>query len=181
MSQSAEKVEFDTSRWLEALASRREVLLKLGWGGIVAFVFGSIVSTCRLFFPRTLFEPPSRFKVGWPEEFQPGTVNTQFQEKYRVWIVRREDRTFFAIKAECTHLGCTPNWLDSQKKFKCPCHGSGFRSSGVNFEGPAPRPLDRVKISLAADGQLVVDKSIVYRGIAGENPDELYPQSLLTV
>ncbi|MBI3951437.1 MAG: Rieske 2Fe-2S domain-containing protein, partial [Acidobacteria bacterium] len=79
------------------------------------------------------------------------------------------------------HLGCTPNWLDSQKKFKCPCHGSGFRSSGVNFEGPAPRPLDRVKISLAADGQLLVDKSIVYRGIAGENPDELYPQSLLTV
>ena len=58
----------------------------------------------------------------------------------------------------CTHLGCTPNWLEAENKFKCPCHGSGFYMSGINFEGPAPRPLERVTVSLADDGQVLVDK-----------------------
>ena len=60
----------------------------------------------------------------------------------------------------CTHLGCTPRWLVAENKFKCPCHGSGFHKNGINFEGPAPRPLERFKITLAEDGQLVVDKSV---------------------
>lgn len=167
--------------WAQKLPSRRDLLRRLGWSGITVFVLGSILSTCRFFFPRTLFEPPSRFKAGFPDDFQPGTVSTLFQAKYRVWIVRREDGKIMALKAECTHLGCTPNWLESQRKFKCPCHGSGFRMSGVNFEGPAPRPLDRVQIRLAADGRLEVEKGIIYRGIADEDPDKLYPQSLLEV
>ena len=167
--------------WPRKFFSRREVLERLGWSGISVFVLGSILSTCRLFFPRTIFEPPSRFKAGFPDEFQSGRVSTAFQEKFGVWIVRRQDGSFFALKAECTHLGCTPNWLESQRKFKCPCHGSGFRMSGVNYEGPAPRPLDRVQVRLAADGQLEVNKGIVYRGIAGKDPDKFHPQSLLAI
>lgn len=166
---------------LPNMVSRRGLLRRLGWSWIAVFVAGSILSTCRFFFPRTLLEPPSRFKAGFPDDLQPGRVSTLFQAMHRVWIVRREDGAFFALKADCTHLGCTPNWLESQSKFKCPCHGSGFRPSGVNFEGPAPRPLDRVQIRLAADGQLEVDKAIVYRGTAGEEPDQLYPESLLKV
>jgi len=68
----------------------------------------------------------------------------------------------------CTHLGCTPNWLNAENKFKCPCHGSGFRRTGINFEGPAPRPLERVKIVLADDGQLVIDKSVLFRSEKGD-------------
>ena len=48
----------------------------------------------------------------------------------------------------CTHLGCTPNWLEGEQKFKCPCHGSGFYKDGINFEGPAPRPLERYAIRI---------------------------------
>ena len=50
-------------------------------------------------------------------------------------------------------------WLDAEQKFKCPCHGSGFYKDGINFEGPAPRPLERYAIRVAEDGQLEVDKS----------------------
>lgn len=174
-------LETERKSWLTVLLSRRDLLRRLGWSGITVFSLGSAVATCRLFYPRTLFEPPSRFRVGFPEEFQPGAISAAFQEQYGVWIGRRTDGRFFALKAECTHLGCTPNWLVSQNKFKCPCHGSGFRMSGVNFEGPAPRPLDRIGIHLVADGQLEVDKGIIYRGVAGEDPDRLYPQSLLEV
>ena len=67
----------------------------------------------------------------------------------------------------------TPNWLPVESKFKCPCHGSGFRMTGIHFEGPAPRPLERFKISLANDGQILVDKTKSYKWEKGEweNPE----------
>ncbi len=78
-----------------------------------------------------------------------------------------------ALSTTCTHLGCTPNWLEREQKFKCPCHGSGYFISGVNFEGPAPRPLERWALSVGDDGQLVVDKSRSFHAERGEwsNPD----------
>jgi cytochrome b6-f complex iron-sulfur subunit len=85
------------------------------------------------------------------------------------------------VFAKCTHLGCTPRWLATEQKFKCPCHGSGFFINGLNFEGPAPRPLDRFKISVGDDGHLVVDKAIVYNMQPGVDPDDQYPDSILRV
>ena len=79
----------------------------------------------------------------------------------------------YALKAVCTHLGCTPNWLSTEEKFKCPCHGSGFYASGINFEGPAPRPLERVRISLADDGQILIDQTQIFQQEKGQwsNPE----------
>ena len=68
----------------------------------------------------------------------------------------------YAIHSKCTHLGCTPNYFADEGVFKCPCHGSQFNSSGVNFAGPAPRPLDRCMIYIADDGTICVDKGRVY-------------------
>ncbi len=164
---------------IPADSPRRRFLLKAGWSGIAAFLLGSTVIVGRFFFPRVLFEPPTKFKIGKPSEFLPGTVDTRFKEKYGVWVVRDEGNKIFAIKTVCTHLGCTPNWIESRNKFKCPCHGSGFLKSGLNVEGPAPRPLDRFKISLGDDGQILIDKSMIYRGVPGMDPNELYPQSIL--
>ncbi|MDP7384887.1 MAG: Rieske 2Fe-2S domain-containing protein, partial [Nitrospinota bacterium] len=77
----------------------------------------------------------------------------------------------YALLAICTHLGCTPRWLASENKFKCPCHGSGFRKNGVNFEGPAPRPLDRVKIALNEEGEIIIDKGKTFREEKGQWSD----------
>ena len=52
-----------------------------------------------------------------------------------------------------------------------PCHGSGFYMTGINFEGPAPRPLERYRIVLADDGQILVDKSKKYQQEKGEWTD----------
>ncbi|MBI1951579.1 MAG: ubiquinol-cytochrome c reductase iron-sulfur subunit, partial [Acidobacteria bacterium] len=73
----------------------------------------------------------------------------------------------------CTHLGCTPNWLEAENKFKCPCHGSGFYRSGINYEGPAPRPLERYRMVIADDGQILIDKTKIYAYEKGEwdNPE----------
>jgi cytochrome b6-f complex iron-sulfur subunit len=41
----------------------------------------------------------------------------------------------------------------------------------VNFEGPAPRPLERFKLTPADDGQLVVDKSQKFQEELGQWSD----------
>ena len=83
----------------------------------------------------------------------------------------------YALQSVCTHLGCPPNWLAGEQKFKCPCHGSGFYISGINFEGPAPRPLERFKVALADDGQIMVDKSQKFQQELGQWSD---PDSFIT-
>jgi cytochrome b6-f complex iron-sulfur subunit len=116
-------------------------------------------------FPNILTEPPTRFKVGFPGDFAPGQVETRFIPQFGVWVVRHEYEgipQIFALRSVCTHLGCTPSWLEGEQKFKCPCHGSGFYKDGINFEGPAPRPLERYAVSLADDGQIEVDKSRMF-------------------
>jgi cytochrome b6-f complex iron-sulfur subunit len=144
----------------------------LAWTSFALASGGFLAALGRFFFPNVLFEPPSSFKAGVPDDYAVGVVDERWKDQYRVWIVRTE-REIYALSAICTHLGCPPNWLPLEKKFKCPCHGSGFYMSGINFEGPAPRPLERVKISLAADGQLLIDKNQIFQQEKGDwsNPD----------
>jgi cytochrome b6-f complex iron-sulfur subunit len=136
------------------------------WVMVTGFLTAWFLAFFRFFLPRTLFEPNSVFKIGYPSEFALG-VDTKFQQKFRIWVDRTPDR-LFVIYARCTHLGCTPDWKPSENKFKCPCHGSGYYITGVNFEGPTPRPLERFAISLADDGQILVDKSRKFQAEKGE-------------
>ena len=132
--------------------------------GLTHLLWG--LGVARFFFPNVLIEPPSRFKVGFPGDFAPGTVDARFKAQFGIWVVNADYEgapMIVALKTVCTHLGCTPNWLEAEQKFKCPCHGSGFYKDGINFEGPAPRPLERYAISVADDGQLEVDKSKTFQ------------------
>jgi cytochrome b6-f complex iron-sulfur subunit len=139
---------------------------RLAWSAIAAFLVAWFLAFFRFFLPRTLFEPATSFKIGYPEEYGLG-VDTKFQQRYRIWVDRTPDR-IFVIYARCTHLGCTPDWKPSENKFKCPCHGSGYDSEGINFEGPAPRPMDRAKVEIAPDGQILVDVSKLYQWPKGQ-------------
>jgi cytochrome b6-f complex iron-sulfur subunit len=139
---------------------------RLVWSAVAAFLVAWLLAFFRFFLPRTLFEPATSFKIGYPEEYGLG-VDTKFQQRFRIWVDRTPDR-IFVIYARCTHLGCTPDWKPSENKFKCPCHGSGYDSEGVNFEGPAPRPMDRAKVEIAPDGQILVDVSKLYQWPKGQ-------------
>ena len=120
----------------------------------------------RFFLPRSITEPPSTFKIGFPGDYAIG-VDTKYQQLYRIWVDKTSDR-LFVVYARCTHLGCTPDWKASENKFKCPCHGSGYDSEAINFEGPAPRPMDRAHVELDAEGQIVVDISRLFQKPKGE-------------
>jgi cytochrome b6-f complex iron-sulfur subunit len=142
---------------LDSLKVRRRFV----WTAVSAFLTVNFLMLLRFFFPRTLFEPSSRFRIGYPSDFGLG-VDERFKQSHRIWVVRLPDRVF-VVFAKCTHLGCTPNWIEADNKFKCPCHGSGYDMEGKNFEGPAPRPMDRAHVELDAEGQIVVDTSRLYQ------------------
>lgn len=136
------------------------------WTAFTASMIGMTLGTVRFLFPNVLSEPPNKVKVGFPSQYEEGKVSEQFKDK-NMWIVRNGG-IIYALSTTCTHLGCTPNWLEREGKFKCPCHGSGFKITGINFEGPAPRPLERWQIGIGEDGQIVVDKSRKFQQEMGQ-------------
>ncbi len=139
---------------------------RIVWATVAGSLITFFLMFVRFFLPRSILEPSPLFKIGSPADYALG-VDTKWQQQYRVWVTRTSDR-LFVIYAVCTHLGCTPDWKASENKFKCPCHGSGYDSEGINFEGPAPRPMDRAKVELDAEGQIVVDIGTLYTWPKGE-------------
>ena len=142
-------------------------VLSAGWILFTGASVGLLGAMGRFLFPNVLYEPPQEFKAGFPDEYAVDQVDERFKASFGVWIVRNSEG-FFALSTVCTHLGCTPNWLAADEKFKCPCHGSGFVKTGINIEGPAPRPLERYKITMAPDGQILIDKNTKFQQEKGQ-------------
>jgi cytochrome b6-f complex iron-sulfur subunit len=149
--------------------------LWLAFAGMAATSLLWVLDLARFMFPNVLVEPPTTFKIGPPSDYPLGGVSTKWLAARGVWIVHTDQykgrNLIYALASVCTHLGCTPNWLEGEQKYKCPCHGSGFYVNGINFEGPAPRPLERVGLKLASDGQLEVDKSVKFQEEMGQWED----------
>ncbi len=148
--------------------TRRSFLMSwagVSWGAFAAANGVGGLALLRFMLPNVLFEPVQVFKAGKLDDYEWDKPDERFKTSQKAWLNKtRSDfnkkAQFYALDTTCTHLGCTPNVLFSESKIKCPCHGSGFRFNGVNFEGPAPRPLERYKVYVdPIDGQIVVDKT----------------------
>jgi cytochrome b6-f complex iron-sulfur subunit len=139
----------------EPAPDRRSFLFWLSSVALSGSALVSAVSNFVFLKPRATYGAPSRFAIGRPDDFQPGTrvaVDTQ-----RICVVR-EGGQMAAISTTCTHLGCIVGLSDTG--FACPCHGSRFDADGNVTGGPAPKPLAWFKVTLAPNGELEVDKSI---------------------
>jgi cytochrome b6-f complex iron-sulfur subunit len=149
-------------------------LMGLGFAALGAAAGLWAAGTARFLMPNVITEPSQRFKIGFPADCPPGHVETKYSQKHGVWVVNaayRGQQQISALSTICTHLGCITLWEESRQQFQCPCHGSGFYPDGINFEGPAPRPLERFAIRIADDGQLEVDKSRVFQEELGQWKD----------
>jgi cytochrome b6-f complex iron-sulfur subunit len=148
---------------------RRDFLLKLGVGAGVVAIAGQAVASLRSLVPNVTYDAPTIVKLGPPAEFPDGL---KFLPDERLFVFRT-GKTFHAISAVCTHLGCTvraealarPQEQTVEGKpirlthrFLCPCHGSRYSGDGSNVSGPAPTPLAWYRLTVSPDdGQLVVD------------------------
>lgn len=143
--------------WL-VTALRSVQLWAFGLFGLVTGLWALIVG--RFFVSNVDAAGQTTIDVGRAEEYESGRVETRFRDRFGIWVVRDTvdgEDVIFALKAECTHLGCITLWNEHQQEFRCPCHGSGFDKKGINREGPAPRPLVRCAITRSETGRLIVD------------------------
>lgn len=173
--------QFDMVADYPPKVTRRSFMMS--WAGAAWGTFGiasgvGTVAMLRFMLPNVLFEPPQVYKAGKLEDFEWDKPDERFKQDKKTWIVKLHKDwngkpQLAALDTTCTHLGCTPNVLFSELKIKCPCHGSGFRFNGINFEGPTPRPLERYKVSIdPVDGQIVVDKTKKFQYEKGQWEDK---------
>ena len=145
--------------------SRRRFLSWAGaaWGTFAVANAVTGAAFLRFMMPNVLFEPPQKFKAGRLDDYEWDKVDERFVISQKAFLMKttsdwNRKPAFFALDTTCTHLGCTPNVLAFENMIKCPCHGSGFRFNGINFEGPAPRPLERYRVYIdPVDGLITVD------------------------
>lgn len=138
--------------------ARRKFLGLAGSGALAAIAAGSGITTVTFLSPQVLFEEDSRVRIGRPEEIPEGTLLVL--EKQKVYVFH-SPQGFFAMSSVCTHLGCMTRYTPGEGKIFCPCHGSEFSSEdGRVVGGPAPKPLQRLQLSLDK-GNLVVDTKAV--------------------
>ena len=139
---------------VEVNVERRDFLEKMAIGSLIGAGTMAFVGIIQLPLPKVFNEPPSKFKIGFPTDFQ---INTYKIIPGKNIFVLREREGFRSLSAICTHLGCIVKQV--QDGFICPCHGSRFDTTGNVIAGPAPKPLEWLKVDMAPDGQLIVDTS----------------------
>lgn len=132
--------------------NRRDFLESSAIWSAAAAVFAGMLGLLRMPKPNVHYEPSSRVRIGYPDEFPAGT--SRVIAKHNIKVVRDKEG-IYAMSLICTHLGCVCQGAGDG--FKCPCHGSVFDTNGNVVKGPAPRALPWLEISRTDDGALVVD------------------------
>ncbi|WP_322817903.1 ubiquinol-cytochrome c reductase iron-sulfur subunit [Tepidiforma sp.] len=90
-----------------------------------------------------------------------------------------------ALYWKCPHLGCTVPWNPAFNGatvnfpgiigwFRCPCHGSTYSKAGIRVFGPAPRPMDTMRLTVNGDGSVSVNTGQITSG-AADNPLRAVP------
>ncbi len=139
---------------------RRRFFVVAGNSAVGLVGAGCLGVTYDFLSPKVLLESPSRFRIGTVETIQPNSM--AYDAEHRVFVFRDTQGYFYAISANCTHLGCTANWKaegvpgHEEGVIACPCHGSIFSKKGDVIQGPAQRALDRFRMHLE-DNKLFVD------------------------
>jgi cytochrome b6-f complex iron-sulfur subunit len=134
---------------------RRSFLNGIAGTALCVAALGAAAVSADYLSPNVLFEPPTSFRIGHPEDYPVDSV-TLIPEQ-QVYIVHIPEG-FTVLSAVCTHLGCMTQWSPDMGLIACPCHGSKFRKDGTVLQGPAPRSLDHFALRFMPDGNLLVDK-----------------------
>jgi cytochrome b6-f complex iron-sulfur subunit len=71
-------------------------------------------------------------------------------------LIRPAENEWYAYEQKCTHLSCAVYYSPRQGKIECPCHNGYFDArTGEVLQGPPPRPLPRLAVTLHGDEVLI--------------------------
>ncbi|MBV8887359.1 MAG: cytochrome b6-f complex iron-sulfur subunit [Chroococcidiopsidaceae cyanobacterium CP_BM_RX_35] len=93
----------------------------------------------------------SKFLTSHPVEGDRGLAQGLKGDPTYIVVENKEAIRDYGINAVCTHLGCVVPWNAAENKFKCPCHGSQYDTTGKVVRGPAPLSLALVHAKIADD------------------------------
>ena len=145
--------------------NRRE-FLAYSWSAAVGIVTAqSLVATGLLMYPRfKAGEFGGDFLLGSSSGLPSLEAAPQSDPIGKFWLVNTDEgpRALYMV---CTHLGCLYKWVDANKRFECPCHGSKFTREGDYLEGPAPRSLDQFVVEVTQNGSVVASTQSADDGI----------------
>ncbi len=140
--------------------TRRRSFLGLLWGALGALAFLELGWITSSIVKSRGEKRKDRIAIlidaGMTTDFEPGSLKAVPQGQF--YIACLEDGSFLALSRTCTHLGCSVPWVEKERKFICPCHGSTFDLTGSVISSPAIRPLDYFPIRIE-NGLIRVDTS----------------------
>ncbi len=99
----------------------------------------------------------------WITEYPASSID-KAREVYTSDELAGMEQGVIALFWKCPHLGCTVPECVSSQWFECPCHGSQYNRVGEKRGGPAPRGMDRFKMSINSNGELLVDTGTIIPG-----------------
>ncbi len=146
--------DLKTSERFTEAPKRRDFLGMAAVGSAVVALGTALIGALRLPMPSVFPESNPEVRLGPIKKFL-STKVTPMPEN-RLWIFS-DASGLYAVSAVCTHLGCIVTRAEDGTYY-CPCHGSKFDTAGKVTAGPAPKPLIYLALSLAPDGQLVVNQ-----------------------
>ncbi|MGA3092100.1 MAG: Rieske 2Fe-2S domain-containing protein [Terriglobales bacterium] len=162
MSEETENTPAKSGAETGADVNRRSFFLKLGLGSLSIAAAGTAAFSYQFLSPNVLYEPSPIVNAGRPEDYAVDSVT--LDANTGIYLIHAQEG-FFSLSAVCTHLGCLTAWKPELGIIACPCHGSKFyvldskKIPGTKIEGPAPRPLPWLQVTLSDEGYLMVDRS----------------------
>lgn len=179
------------------LISRRDFFRKSLLASLGVFTASFGLATIAFLYPNLLGGFGSKFTVGTVSEIKSQIESTDepfYFGQGRMYLVEYTgkgvdgetgvDYAAEGVLAEglmplyqrCVHLGCRVPFCIASQWFECPCHGSKYNGVGEWKDGPAPRGMDRFKMTIEG-GNVIVDTSVIKLGpprgtdTTGQNPE----------
>jgi len=125
--------------------------------GFFAFLLG--VRHLLRYVVRRLKNKPFQLFAGRVSEMKEEVKEIKFRDELLLIIKKGEKIETFS--STCPHLGCKVEWIPSEKKFKCPCHGAIFDEDGKVLSGPSPSSLKKIPTNVQ-DDQIMIEVGLYY-------------------
>ncbi len=128
---------------------RRKVLDYIIGGSFIAVLSSIFYPIIKFIFPPKLHESSQiTVMVGKVDEVPLNSGKIfKFGAKPGI-IVRKDDGSFAALSATCTHLGCIVQYRADVGHIWCACHNAHFDLTGKVLSGPPPSPLEEFKVKI---------------------------------